>query len=544
MDLPDRLKWVDKPLHDRLLSNWGSCLTKTAAEILKVEIGDLATQLKEQVMAGVKAMVDEHKKNYRWIYTPQYAVLWMCCRGDSGPASRAIFQKLQGIEHFPNAAFKQPDLANSADKFYVDLLQPETSAGELKNIFHLWSLLDAKLTGCFIKLCENVATTKEDDTLVAGFTAGRDLIPLFNVLKVGAGTLPTSTAIVEQRFSELKQRDMPNSPQKKVDQDMCFSSNALTADKRQRREESGNKGSAKLTGLEVRKLGTQMLEHSQKYSAGNMKGATSRRKFKGNLAVSTSTDADRSVETIAGARGKQSRRVAISDEDWGAKKLEFRSTLTAHQESLKAVSDINDCDRVRAVLLEETFAGQNGRSATFYKKLKAPEVTEVVERHFPLIHGSFMPLLGRKKKVAGASDRRKYRRGAPVITPMSFTYKKWVTEVKQQRSTTKKTQVLGKLTGIRIRGGLFQPARKLKTNGPLRATEKQEAFTKLRSSLGVVHGFLGERGKGLVNDFGFFIRARRGNIIDQSLHLGEEGTTNDDGPAVKEARKRKFGEVG
>ena len=48
----------------------------------------------------------------------------------------------------------------------------------------------------------------------------------------------------------------------------------------------------------------------------------------------------------------------------------------------------------------------------------------------------------------------------------------------------------------------------------------------------------------LVNDFGFFIRARRGNIIDQSLHLGEEGTTNDDGPAVKEARKRKFGEVG
>ena len=136
LDLPDRLKWVDKPLHDRLLSNWGSCLTKTAAEILKVEDGDLATQLKEQVMAGAKAMVDEHKKNYRWIYTPQYAVLWMCCRGDSGPASRAIFQKLQGIGHFPNAAFKQPDLANSADKFYVDLLQPETSAGELKNIFH------------------------------------------------------------------------------------------------------------------------------------------------------------------------------------------------------------------------------------------------------------------------------------------------------------------------------------------------------------------------------------------------------------------------
>ena len=370
------------------------------------------------------------------------------------------------------------------------------------------------------------------------------MIPLFNVLKVGAGTLPTSTAIVEQRFSELKQRDMPNSSQKKVDQDMCFSSNALTADKRQRREESGNKGSAKLTGLEVRKLGTQMLEHSQKYSAGNMKGATSRRKFKGNLAASTSTDADRSVETIAGARGKQSRRVAISDEDWGAKKLEFRSTLTAHQESLKAVSDINDCDRVRAVLLEETFAGQNGRSATFYKKLKAPEVTEVVARHFPLIHGSFMPLLGRKKEVAGASDRRKYRRGVPVITPMSFTYKKEVTEVKQQRSTTKKTQVLGKLTGIRIRGGLFQPARKLKTNGPLRATEKQEAFTKLRSSLDVVYGFLGEREKELVNDFGFFIRARRGNIIDQSLHLGEEGTTNDDGPAVKEARKRKFGEVG
>ena len=236
--------------------------------------------------------------------------------------------------------------------------------------------------------------------------------------------------------------------------------------------------------------------------------------------------------------------MAISDEDWGAKKLEFRSTLTAHQESLKAVSDINDCDRVRAVLLEETFAGQNGRSATFYKKLKAPEVTEVVARHFPLIHGSFMPLLGRKKEVAGASDRRKYRRGVPVITPMSFTYKKEVTEVKQQRSTTKKTQVLGKLTGIRIRGGLFQPARKLKTNGPLRATEKQEAFTKLRSSLDVVHGFLGEREKELVNDFGFFIRARRGNIIDQSLHLGEEGTTNDDGPAVKEARKRKFGEVG
>ena len=91
---------------------------------------------------------------------------------------------------------------------------------------------------------------------------------------------------------------------------------------------------------------------------------------------------------------------------------------------------------------------------------------------------------------------------------------------------------------------MFQPARKLKTNGPLRATEKQEAFTKLRSSLDVVYGFLGEREKELVNDFGFFIRARRGNIIDQSLHLGEEGTTNDDGPAVKEARKRKFGEVG
>ena len=40
-----------------------------------------------------------------------------------------------------------------------------------------------------------------------------------------------------------------NHEQKKVDQDMCFLSNALTADKRQRREESGNKGSAKLTGL-------------------------------------------------------------------------------------------------------------------------------------------------------------------------------------------------------------------------------------------------------------------------------------------------------
>ena len=337
---------------------------------------------------------------------------------------------------------------------------------------------------------------------------------------------------------------MPNSSQKKVDQDMRLSSNALTADKRQRREEYGNKGSAKLTGPEVIQLGTQMLEHSQKYSAENMNGATSRRKFKGNLAASTSTDADRSVETIAGARGKQSRRVAISNEDWGAKKLEFRSTLTAHQQSLKAVSDINDCDRVLAVLLEETFAGQNGRSAIFYKKLKAPEVTEVVAQHFPLIHGSFMPLLERKKEVAGASDRRKYRGGAPVITPMSFTYKKEVTEVKRQRSTTKKIQVLGKLTGIRIRGGLFQPARKLKTNGSLLATEKQEAFTKLRSSLDVVHGFLGEREKGLVNDFGFFIRARRGNVIDQSLHLDEEGTTNDDGPAVKEARKRKFGEVG
>ena len=127
-----------------------------------------------------------------------------------------------------------------------------------------------------------------------------------------------------------------------------------------------------------------------------------------------------------------------------------------------------------------------------------------------------------------------------MITPMSFTYKKEVTEVKRQRSTTKKIQVLGKLTGIRIRGGLFQPARKLKTNGSLLATEKQEAFTKLRSSLDVVHGFLGEREKELVNDFGFFIRARRGNIIDQSLHLvkRERQTTMD-----QRSRKRGKGNL-
>ena len=104
------------------------------------------------------------------------------------------------------------------------------------------------------------------------------------------------------------------------------------------------------------------------------------------------------------------------------------------------IGQVSCCDAAQLVTIKVGAAGigQNGRSATFYKKLKAPEVTEVVARHFPLIHGSFMPLLGRKKEVAGASDRRKYRRGVPVITPMSFTYKKEVTEVKQQRSTPKK----------------------------------------------------------------------------------------------------------
>ena len=96
------------------------------------------------------------------------------------------------------------------------------------------------------------------------------------------------------------------------------------------------------------------------------------------------------------------------------------------------IGQVSCCDAAQLVTIKVGAAGigQNGRSATFYKKLKAPEVTEVVARHFPLIHGSFMPLLGRKKEVAGVSDRRKYRRGAPVITPMPFAYKKEVAEVK------------------------------------------------------------------------------------------------------------------
>jgi hypothetical protein len=544
LELTDRLRWVDKPLHDRLLGNWGQCLPKTAAQILRLGGDDLATQLKGQMMAGVKAMIDEHTKNYRWIYTPQYAVLWMFCRGESGSASRAIFQKLQGIGHFPNATFEQPDLTNAGDKFYVDLLGPASSADELKNIFQLWSLLDAKLTSCFIKLCENPATTKEGDTLVAGFTAGRDLIPLFDVIKVGAATLPTSTAIVEQRFSELKQRDMANSSQKKVDQDMCFSSNTLTAHKRQRRGAFGNKGSAKCTGAEVVMAGTQMLENSEEYSAENMKGITSRRKLKGKLTVSTRNNADRSVETITDARDKQNRRAPISDEDWEAKKLEFRSAPTTHQQSLKAVSDTNDADRILAVLREETFAGQNGRSAVFYKKLKAAEVPAVVALHFPLIQGSFMQILERKKETAEESDRRGYLEGAAVVRSMPFEYKKEVTEVKRNRRHTRTVQVRGKLMGVRIDGDLVQRARKLKTNGGLLATEKQEAFAKLRSFLGVVSGFLGERDRALVDDFGFFIRARRGNVIDQSLRLDDGGVTSGDGPAIKEARKRKWGGVG
>ena len=146
------------------------------------------------------------------------------------------------------------------------------------------------------EMTKNMASTKEMDTPVESLVAGQALLPLFDILKVGLVQLSISSLILEQRFSELKQRDNANQSREKTDAKMRFAANQLCTERKDRREEHGGKGSAKSPGIEINMLGSQMLETSKKkYSPDRMKGMTSRRQFKGALTKKDESEADRAA---------------------------------------------------------------------------------------------------------------------------------------------------------------------------------------------------------------------------------------------------------
>ena len=569
MELADRVEHTDKPLHKKLQDNWQIVLPKTAAAIEACKSSDrvddaesLASRLTEQIGTGVGKMIDEHKKCYKWLYTAKYSPLWLFCSGVSGGASRAILSTLQGRGYFTNAVFQQPDLGSAVDKRFVDLFGSEEAAEELEGMCKLWSLLDDSLIPCFVQLSENTALTKEADSLVAGLMAGTHLLPLFETVKYGLATLSTATKFVEETFSEMKQVDAANQTIEKTNQIMSYRVNIVSLQRQERRDSLGGKGSAKQKGKEVVMLSEQMLKHTETtYSADRMKNISSRRTFKGHLKKKTEEEADRAVTVIHEARDNQKNRKAVTDPEWEKRQREFSSTRTTHEESLKAVDDLCDHDRVLAVLDEQKFVGQVGRSQVFYSGLGVPELERAMEVHFPAVAATFKPMIERKHQHAPVSDRHSYAfddEGKLHVLPNQRTYEvnqgkvvkkrssEWdefppmplvatgaaVVNKRQRKAKAGKESQRKVKVAILISGRPIPPPRRMAApSGTMNKGEKLRVFSNLRGWFSSLMSVLEDRERSIVQDFGFFVRASRGHVADRGLTLND----TEGGPAVKEA---------
>ena len=460
LELADKVEHIDKERNERLLADWEQVLPETARAIEaardshRTQNGDeLASQLNSQIQAGAKAMIEEHRKNYAWLFTPKYVPLWMFCRGRSGSATRAVLSKLKDQGYFPGAEFQQPDMENEGDKYFVELLRQDGAAIELCQVCELWGLLDTSVEHSLKEMSKNMASTKETDKLVENLVAGQALLPLFDILKVGLVQLSISSLILEQRFSELKQRDNANQSRGKTDVKMRFAANQLSTERKDRKTEHGGSGSAKSSGVEINMLGSQMLESSKKkYSPDRMKGMTSRRQFKGALTKKDESEADRAaVETIR-ARAAQPKRQKTSDGVWGEKQLQFTATPTAHEKSLKEAAELCDAGRVLAVLDERKFPGQTNNATKFYNSLNLVDLRSVLRQNFPILVG--------------------------IAARIHFDF-----------STTQKTSLLSYIKAL------------------------QPVFSV--SAGGLVVSYLDERQQQYIKNYGLFVRAKKGYTLDQ-----------------------------
>lgn len=368
----------------------------------------------------------------------------------------------------------------------------------------------------------------------------------------------------------MKQVDSPNQTIEKTNQTMCFRVNTVSFQRQDRRDALGGTGSAKQTGAEVVMLSKQMLDHSQEtYSDDRMKDMSSRRTFKGQLKKKARNEADRAVKVINEAREAQKNRKAVTDSEWEERQSEFSSTRTSHEESRKAVDDLCDRHRVLAVLEEKTFAGQVGGSQVFYSGLGVPDLDNVMVNHFPAIAATFKPMMERKHLRANDGDKHSYAfddEGQLHALPNQRTYQvhqgktvkkrpsEWdefppmplvatgdaVVNKRQRKSkAAKESQRNVKVAAVLIRGRPTPPPRKMgAASGIMKKAEKLRVFSSLRGWFSALMRFLDDKERAMVKNYRFFVRVRRGHVVDRGLTLDDA----DNGPATNEAKKRKTGD--
>ena len=178
----------------------------------------------------------------------------------------------------------------------------------------------------------------------------------------------------------------------------------------------------------------------------------------------------------------------------------------------------------------------------------------MVSAHFPVIHGTFMPLIERKREEVVPGDRRRYAPSGngrfTSSAPLPFSYSTTTPATKgrgkRRSATTKVTE--GLVMGIRIGKGMpIEPKRKIKKISAVVAKDQQAAFFGARDVIDRILSFMGKSvscdlsgEKAIIQGRGYFVRAHRGDILDRSLQLDDDKLEL--GPAAEVAKKRKIGE--
>ena len=115
----------------------------------------------------------------------------------------------------------------------------------------------------------------------------------------------------------------------------------------------------------------------------------------------------------------------------------------------------------------------------------------------------------------------------PLVATGAAVVNKRQRKAKAGKESQRKVKV-----AILISGRPIPPPRRMAApSGTMNKGEKLRVFSNLRGWFSSLMSVLEDRERSIVQDFGFFVRASRGHVVDRGLTLND----TEGGPAVKEA---------
>ena len=346
------------------------------------------------LVKGILIGYEEHCKLYAYQSEPRCLILHLFCRGKSGSAMRAIAATAcEQLPELRDKGFMTPLLARADDAHYLKLLGSEDSKKELVSFFLHWGLHFPAVLPALVALSENVADSRDGDSITDAFVHGRLFPELFNQFSVSLGTVPSSCVIVELCFSQMKNQSQSNQTAASRTEDLKFIFNVLRENKDERRvlvasttsgayRHNHTKGQLQLQAQQGREL------TRERYSPDGMKHISGRRKFIGRLKAADKVTANRASQVKASKKSARPRQIEVTQAERDATQAAILASPLAVQLERAAVLAITQSQRIFAVVMDEQVTGQVNGSAVFWNSMKGGV------RAFRHESTSLMPLIG------------------------------------------------------------------------------------------------------------------------------------------------------